>query len=102
MRVDRTTLEARHGASLQQASRLFLRHDIDGMRVAAISHVADLLDAAFAGYFPTLYISKTSLTEAAYRQAQHTGIPRAVSANDDHSKATSDAAATMIVHAADS
>jgi TetR/AcrR family transcriptional repressor of nem operon len=72
MRVDRSTLNAHHGALIAQAGRLFRRRGIEAVGVATISRAAGLTHGAFYGHFP----SKAALAAAACRQSLHAGAAR--------------------------
>ena len=65
MKVDQKTMVAHRAAILEQASRLFRRHGIDGVAVADITGAAGLTHGAFYGHFP----SKTALAAESCRHS---------------------------------
>jgi TetR/AcrR family transcriptional regulator, transcriptional repressor for nem operon len=65
MKVDHKTMVAHRAAILEQASRLFRRHGIEGVAVADITGAAGLTHGAFYGHFP----SKTALAAESCRHS---------------------------------
>lgn len=65
MRVSRQTLAAHRAAILEQASRLFRGHGLDGVGVADVTRAAGLTHGAFYGHFS----SKTALAAEVCRDS---------------------------------